>query len=179
MFAARLRDENAINEQQAAAAAKPLNQGIKGLAPKTPGNPKTPFKSTRNDENANQTLGKGGAKGGKPERNAFVTPASRHILHNVVTMFRSANSIQTQRLPVPHSATKPLTPKLSKPLCSMSLAMLPPALNPQARGCDDPKSESTRPSSRRRMFSPRILRSARSSICHLAECHSMMTRTTS
>ena len=75
---ARHNQENAIYEQQQAAAAKPLNQGVKGLAPKTPANkpPKTPFGKTRNDENANLTLGKGGAKDGKADKSAFVTPAS-------------------------------------------------------------------------------------------------------
>ncbi len=80
MFAARANQENAIYEQQTAAAAKPLNQGVKGLAPKTPG--KTPFKVALNDENARLGLGKTGGKGkdglfgdGKVDRSAFVTPA--------------------------------------------------------------------------------------------------------
>ena len=88
MFAARANQENAIYEQQAAAAAKPLNQGVKGLAPKTPANkaPKTPFKVPLNDENATfggeKTGGKGKqgglfgeGKNGKVDRSAFVTPA--------------------------------------------------------------------------------------------------------
>ena len=79
MFATRNHDENAIHQQQQAAAAKPLNQGVKGLAPKTPAGkpPTTPFGKTRNDENAQQPLG----KEGKAERNAFVTPASMCDLH--------------------------------------------------------------------------------------------------
>lgn len=86
MFATRNHNENAIYEQQTAAAAKPLNQGLKGLAPKTPGAkaPKTPFKISRNDENAAFGPGKTGGKGkqgdektGKAERNAFVTPAGK------------------------------------------------------------------------------------------------------
>ena len=90
MFAARTNNENAIYEQQTAAAAKPLNQGVKGLAPKTPANkaPKTPFKVPLNDENATLGLGKTGGKGkqdslfgegksGKMDRNAFVTPAGK------------------------------------------------------------------------------------------------------
>lgn len=78
MFAARTNQENAIYEQQTAAAAKPLNQGIKGLAPKTPGNqlPKTPFRGGKNDENRTLNFGKTGGKDGKADRNAFVTPAS-------------------------------------------------------------------------------------------------------
>lgn len=79
MFAIR-NNENAIYEQQQAAVAKPLNQGVKGLAPKTPANkpPKTPLGKGKNDENAALLFGKdGGAKEGKAERNAFVTPASK------------------------------------------------------------------------------------------------------
>ncbi|SMR57534.1 unnamed protein product [Zymoseptoria tritici ST99CH_3D1] len=78
MFAARTNQENAIYEQQTAAAAKPLNQGIKGLAPKTPGNqlPKTPFRGGKNDENRTLNFGKTGGKDGKADRNAFVTPAN-------------------------------------------------------------------------------------------------------
>ena len=88
MFATRGNNENAIYEQQTAAAAKPLNQGVKGLAPKTPGNkaPKTPFKVALNNENAALGRGKTGGKGkhndlfgegksGKVDRSAFVTPA--------------------------------------------------------------------------------------------------------
>lgn len=85
MFATRNNNENAIYEQQTAAAAKPLNQGVKGLQPKTPGNkqaPKTPFTRRQNDENAAFVPGKTGGKGkegkgegGKDDRSAFVTPA--------------------------------------------------------------------------------------------------------
>jgi hypothetical protein len=90
MFATRNNDENATYQQQTAAAAKPLNQGIKGLAPKTPGNkaPKTPFKVSLNDENAAFGPGKTGGKGnnggpfgegktGKLDKNIFVTPAGK------------------------------------------------------------------------------------------------------
>jgi hypothetical protein len=97
MFAARADQENAVHAQQTAAAAKPLNQGVKGLTAKTPGNraPKTPFKIPLNDENAVQvagksalkTIGKGAGdksfgtvkKGALGDKNAFVTPAGRHI----------------------------------------------------------------------------------------------------
>ncbi|KAI9833450.1 MAG: hypothetical protein M1819_003608 [Sarea resinae] len=89
MLAAR-DQENLVHGQQTAAASKPLNQGIRQLAPKTPGNkvPKTPFKHPLNDENAVTGFGKGktvlrtkgkenenlvtGKKGG--DKNAFVTP---------------------------------------------------------------------------------------------------------
>ncbi|EME39198.1 hypothetical protein DOTSEDRAFT_66253 [Dothistroma septosporum NZE10] len=78
MFATRSHDENAIHQRQQAAAAKPLNQGVKGLAPKTPAGkpPKTPFGKTRNDENVQRTVGKGGGKNGQLERNVFITPAN-------------------------------------------------------------------------------------------------------
>ena len=88
MFASRANNENAIYEQQTAAAAKPLNQGVKGLAPKTPANkaPKTPFKVPLNDENVPlggaKTEGKakqdglfGDGKSSKLDQKAFVTPA--------------------------------------------------------------------------------------------------------
>ncbi|KAH8804563.1 hypothetical protein F5884DRAFT_418131 [Xylogone sp. PMI_703] len=83
-----IRDqENLVHGQQTAAAAKPLNQGVRGLQPKTPGNryPKTPLKVPLNDENAPagfggksvlKTKGKGAENliiGGK-DKNAFVTP---------------------------------------------------------------------------------------------------------
>lgn len=87
MFASRTNNENAIYEQQTAAAAKPLNQG---LAPKTPAGkaPKTPFKVQFNDENATFAVGKTGTKGKqvapsgieksvKAEKGAFQTPAGR------------------------------------------------------------------------------------------------------
>lgn len=89
MFAAR-DQENLVHGHQAAAAAKPLNQGTKQLAPKTPGNKtaKTPIRVPLNDENGptgfgggKKTLGKGnensifGTKqGGALDGKAFVTP---------------------------------------------------------------------------------------------------------
>ncbi|KAH0541920.1 hypothetical protein FGG08_003640 [Glutinoglossum americanum] len=53
--------ENLVHSRQTAAASKPLNQGAKHVAPKTPGAraPKTPFKIPLNDENA---TGRGGGK---------------------------------------------------------------------------------------------------------------------
>ena len=90
MFAAR-DQENLVHGHQAAAASKPLNQGTRQLAPKTPGKAlKTPFKLPLNDENNAGGLGFGkgglknngkgnenvilGAKGGLGDKNAFVTP---------------------------------------------------------------------------------------------------------
>jgi len=89
-----IRDqENLAHGHQTTAAAKPLNQSTRQLAPKTPGNkvPKTPFKLPLNDENGptgfgggktglrlkdvgNDNLMTGGKKGAALDRNAFVTP---------------------------------------------------------------------------------------------------------
>ncbi len=89
MLAAR-DQENLVHGHQAAAAAKPLNQGVKQLAPKTPGNKtaKTPIRVPLNDENGTiaigggkRTVGKGnensifgGKKGGMLDNKAFMTP---------------------------------------------------------------------------------------------------------
>ncbi|KAJ5612864.1 hypothetical protein N7510_006058 [Penicillium lagena] len=76
-----LRDqENLVNTHHTAAAAKPLNQGVNKLPPKTPG--KTPFKVPLNDENNPVAFGKRTIKGnrqenGKPGKDAFVTPMGR------------------------------------------------------------------------------------------------------
>ncbi|KEF51918.1 uncharacterized protein A1O9_11907 [Exophiala aquamarina CBS 119918] len=74
-----LRDqENLAHAHQTAAAGKPLNQTIRGLQPKTPGNFKTPFRPSKNDENrplefkGQKTTLKNGPS--KLEKNAFVTP---------------------------------------------------------------------------------------------------------
>ncbi|KAJ5127372.1 hypothetical protein N7448_008151 [Penicillium atrosanguineum] len=73
---ARRDQENLVNAHQTTAAAKPLNQGLKQLAPKTPGK-KVPL----NDENHPGAFKKLTVKGngnrqdnGKPGNNAFVTP---------------------------------------------------------------------------------------------------------
>ena len=64
--------ENLVHAHQSAAAGKPLNHGVRGLQPKTPGNNhKTPFRPTKNDENRVQIL-KGANTG--LDKNAFVTP---------------------------------------------------------------------------------------------------------
>ena len=97
MFAARTNNENAIYEQQTAAAAKPLNQGVKGVAPKTPGTKAlvTPFKSQLHDENATYGAGKTGGKGKqsvvfdaekgtKVDKNVFTTPAGKLVLLKMI-----------------------------------------------------------------------------------------------
>ncbi|KAK3677514.1 hypothetical protein LTR78_002364 [Recurvomyces mirabilis] len=130
MFATRNHDENAIHQQQTAAASKPLNQGIKGLAPKTPGNraPKTPFKAAKNDENA--AFGKTGGKGKdgglfgdiktvKADKSTtFVTPAGPRTRAplGAKTTNAKANLLQTPALPsaTKGSATKPASPRLRR-----------------------------------------------------------------
>ncbi|OJJ42954.1 hypothetical protein ASPZODRAFT_136821 [Penicilliopsis zonata CBS 506.65] len=75
--------ENLVHAHQTNAAAKPLNQGLKQLQPKTPGAraPKTPFKVPLNDENNPLAFGKKTVKaaGNRNEntklgKDAFVTP---------------------------------------------------------------------------------------------------------
>ena len=91
-----LGQENLVHGHQQAAAAKPLNQGIRQLAPKTPGNkyPKTPLKLPLNDENdiggigggkfgqrtngkSNGNMTAGGKKMVLADKNAFVTPVGK------------------------------------------------------------------------------------------------------
>lgn len=126
MLAAR-DQENLAHGHQAAAAAKPLNQGVKQLAPKTPGNKtaKTPLKLPLNDENGatafgggKKTVGKanensifGAKKGGMMENKGFVTPMG--------TSCRLAISISTSNVDfsdqdlaiVRHSVRRPQMPK--------------------------------------------------------------------
>jgi hypothetical protein len=87
MLAAR-DQENLVHGHQQVAASKPLNQGARGLQPKTPGNrfPKTPLKVPLQDENAlggfggRSVKGKGlenlatGKKGATFNQSDFVTP---------------------------------------------------------------------------------------------------------
>ena len=94
MLAAR-DQENLVHARQTTAAGKPLNQGIRGLQPKTPGNkaPKTPFKVSLNDENkplafngqrtglrgldkGHENILQTGKRDGKLDNNAFITPLS-------------------------------------------------------------------------------------------------------
>jgi len=82
MISIRADQENLLHEQQTAAAAKPLNQSLRGFTAKTPGNkaPKTPFKVALNDENNQFFGGKSVLKtNGKAtikfDKSAFVTPA--------------------------------------------------------------------------------------------------------
>ncbi|KAK4983329.1 hypothetical protein LTR66_008869 [Elasticomyces elasticus] len=92
MLAAHADQENLVHNHQTTAAAKPMNQGTRGLGQKTPANkpPKTPFKIPLNDENAANHFGKSllktNGKGNEnlfaatkkqdgKEKSAFITPA--------------------------------------------------------------------------------------------------------
>lgn len=96
MLAAR-DQENLSHAHRATAAAKPLNQGIRALQPKTPGNLKTPFRAPRNDENRPFELNgqKGLLKDGtsKLDKSAFVTPLGRIHHQSTVTDGRSETDI--------------------------------------------------------------------------------------
>ena len=80
MLAAR-DQENLTHAHQQTAAGKPLNQGVRALHPKTPGNLKTPFRTSKNDENkpleskSQKTELRDGLS--KLDKNAFATPARR------------------------------------------------------------------------------------------------------
>jgi hypothetical protein len=93
MFVSR-DQENLAHVHQTAAAAKPLNQSVRALQPKTPGNraPKTPLRVVLNDENkplglngqktglkcvahGNENILQTTRKDGKLDKKAFVTPS--------------------------------------------------------------------------------------------------------
>ncbi|PGH27867.1 hypothetical protein AJ80_00417 [Polytolypa hystricis UAMH7299] len=119
MLAAR-DQENLVHAHQTAAAAKPMNQGLRQLQPKTPGNraPKTPFKIPLNDENNPLAFGggkrtvKGGntqnenllrpGKDGMGDRNAFVTPLGprNRAPLGMKTTNAKANAFQTPAAPL-------------------------------------------------------------------------------
>jgi hypothetical protein len=84
--------ENLVHGQQQVAASKPLNQGIRGLQPKTPGNkyPKTPIRVPLNDENAPTGFGKtvkgkglealvSGKSAATFDKDAFITPLGTYL----------------------------------------------------------------------------------------------------
>ncbi|GAB7337633.1 hypothetical protein MBLNU457_g2929t1 [Dothideomycetes sp. NU457] len=120
MFSTRLGQENLTYNHQQTAAAKPLNQGIKGLESKTPGPkaPKTPFR--RQDENTIQFNKSGLKTGSKAKQDAFVTPAgprTRAPLGMKTTNVK-ATAFQT---PAPKtqgkdakSTQKPVSPRLRR-----------------------------------------------------------------
>ncbi|KAI9739517.1 MAG: hypothetical protein M1834_006233 [Cirrosporium novae-zelandiae] len=130
MLAAR-DQENLVHGHQAAAAAKPLNHGLRQLPPKTPRNrgPRTPFRVPLNDENAplgfgagktglktvrkvnNEnvvTVGKKGALGDK-DKNAFVTPLGprNRAPLGMKTTNAKAKVYQTPAHPLKDESAKP------------------------------------------------------------------------
>jgi hypothetical protein len=114
MLAAR-DQENLVHARQTTAAAKPLNQGIRQLQPKTPGNkvPKTPFKVPLNDENdplriggktglkingkGNENLLQSTKKDVVVSKNAFVTPMG--MIPNLYTLI--SRLLMTSQAPEP------------------------------------------------------------------------------
>ena len=80
MLAAR-DQENLIHTRQTAATGKSINQNVRLLHPKTPGNLKTPFRPARQNENqpidfkGQKAVGKDGLS--KLDKSAFVTPAGK------------------------------------------------------------------------------------------------------
>ncbi|USW57884.1 hypothetical protein Slin15195_G112030 [Septoria linicola] len=119
MFATRNQDENAINTHQQAAAAKPLNASVRGLAPKTPANKaafKTPAQGNKNDENSKRDFGKtGGGKEGKVDRNAFITPANNRVRAPLGNKTTNAKALQTPALQVPEEdKAKATSPRLRR-----------------------------------------------------------------
>ncbi|KAF2212742.1 hypothetical protein CERZMDRAFT_84376 [Cercospora zeae-maydis SCOH1-5] len=118
MFATRNQDENAINAQQQVAAAKPLNQSVRGLAPKTPANKpafKTPARDNKHDENAKLDFGKAGGKPAKVELNAFVTPANNRPRAPLGNKTTNAKALQTPALQVPsEDKPKATSPRLRR-----------------------------------------------------------------
>lgn len=117
MLAAR-DQENLAHGHQQAAASKPLNQGTRQLAPKTPGNkaPKDPFRVPLNDENGlglfgagksilrtngkgNENLVTGAKKGLGENKDAFKTPMGVYSTHRnnlvlklIMMIYRSSES---------------------------------------------------------------------------------------
>lgn len=121
MFATRNLDENAINAQQQVAAAKPLNQSVRGLAPKTPANKpafKTPARGNKNDENSKLDLGnteKERKEDGKLDRNVFVTPANNRVRAPLGNKTTNAKALQTPALQVPaEDKPKATSPRLRR-----------------------------------------------------------------
>ncbi|KAJ5577894.1 uncharacterized protein N7459_006858 [Penicillium hispanicum] len=121
--------ENLVNTHQTAAAAKPLNQGVKQLPPKTPG--KTPFKVPLNDENNPLAFGKRTVKGngnrldhGKLGTNAFVTPMEpRH--RPVLGMKNTNQKVKGLQTPAPFGGT--LKPEKTKRRTSTAQRIKKPA----------------------------------------------------
>ncbi|KAF2098982.1 hypothetical protein NA57DRAFT_76217 [Rhizodiscina lignyota] len=155
MLSAHNDQENLIHGHQTTAAAKPLNQGVRGYGAKTPA-PKTPFRVARNDENvvfgggksALKTNGKAQAAGGKKavklDDNAFVTPAgprNRAPLGMKTTNAR-ANAFQTPGpLTVDNHADKTLQKTVSPRLRRPKVKIHQPELVAEVQSEEEPDIE--------------------------------------
>jgi len=90
MNAISVRDqENLTHTHQQTAAAKPLNQGVRGLAPKTPGNNGNrnalngrTGRANRGQDDENMFLG--GGKTGKTGKPTFITPLGMFVTYLAV-----------------------------------------------------------------------------------------------
>ena len=156
-----------MHGHQAAAAAKPLNQGTKQLPPKTPARsqlaPKSPFKVPLNDENGVfgqaglktvlKTNGKGnenhtvrGKKTGGQEKNAFVTPLGR-----LETQLAIPNNLLIE-------CSGPRAPLGAKTANAKTKAFQTPATAPKEHVSKDsvPKDAESAPKSTARKPKPRV-----------------------
>ncbi|TKA27727.1 hypothetical protein B0A50_04828 [Salinomyces thailandicus] len=147
MFAARSNNENAIYDHQTTAAARPLNQGIKALQPKTPGTkqqPKTPFAKRGNDENAaTGRAGKTGKDGGKQATSAFITPAAprtRAPLTAKPTNARARTPLAPPTANNPNSA-RHTSPRLRRSKVKIHTADADPLISDRSHGHEEPEIE--------------------------------------
>lgn len=98
--------ENLIASHQTVAANKPLNQTIKALQPKTPGNNlKTPFRG-RNDEN---TI----INAGKSTKNTFITPGSAPRTGTRAPLGAKTTNAKAQAFQTPAPGAKAIKPDLT------------------------------------------------------------------
>lgn len=99
--------ENLATSHQTVAANKPLNQTIKALQPKTPGNNlKTPFRG-RNDENTFVNIG-------KSTKNTFVTPGPAPRTGNRAPLGAKTTNAKAQVFQTPAPGTKPNRPEFTE-----------------------------------------------------------------
>jgi len=94
--------ENLIHAHNTTASAKPLNQSVGTLHPKTPSNLKTPFRPAKNDENlplnftGQRTVGKDGPS--KLNKGAFATPLAPRSRAPLGAKTTNAKAFQTPAL---------------------------------------------------------------------------------
>lgn len=98
--------ENITTSHQTLAANKPLNQTIKALQPKTPGNNlKTPFRA-RNDENTFVNVG-------KAAKNTFATPGPAPRTGTRAPLGAKTTNAKAQAFQTPAPGTKAKRPELT------------------------------------------------------------------